>query len=393
MGVVSVTTISSETETITKDKLNGLAGNLVSEFNGEIDDANIDSLAAIAATKLNLSTIAQSIDFTGTLDFSGATVTAQWTAASLIVTTVDINGGAIDGTTLGAASACTATDIDINGGNLAGVTVDGSLTWSAAQNLNSQALTNVNIDSGDVTGVTVDGTANQGDVWYDNGTKITRLTPGTAGQFLQTKGAAANPVWAGAGQIETFTSSSIFTVPAGVTLVWVTACGGGGGGDNNGSSGDGAGGGGGATIIDKAFTVTPAAKLTVTVGGGGAGGAYNGGSGGNGLVGDDSVFDTFTIPGGASGSTGGAGGAGSINGSLTTGGTGIFDGGDGAADGGTDKGGGGGASYLGTGGRGATLGGADPTAGTYGGGGGGAARADGQAAGAGGDGIVIVKWV
>ncbi len=37
--------------------------------------------------------------------------------------------------------------------------------------------------------------SNQGDVWYDNGTNIVQLTPGTAGYFLQTQGAGANPAW------------------------------------------------------------------------------------------------------------------------------------------------------------------------------------------------------
>ncbi|MHA1853880.1 MAG: hypothetical protein ACTSUF_10310 [Candidatus Heimdallarchaeaceae archaeon] len=40
------------------------------------------------------------------------------------------------------------------------------------------------------------GTTNQGDIFYDNGTSIVRLTPGTSGQFLQTQGAGANPQWA-----------------------------------------------------------------------------------------------------------------------------------------------------------------------------------------------------
>ena len=39
------------------------------------------------------------------------------------------------------------------------------------------------------------GTTNQGDVLYDNGTSIVRLTPGTNGQLLETAGAAANPTW------------------------------------------------------------------------------------------------------------------------------------------------------------------------------------------------------
>lgn len=35
----------------------------------------------------------------------------------------------------------------------------------------------------------------QGDILYHNGTNLTRLGPGTAGQLLQTNGAGANPSW------------------------------------------------------------------------------------------------------------------------------------------------------------------------------------------------------
>ncbi len=52
MGLVNVTTISSTTETITKTKLNGLAANLLTEFNGFIDDDNIEAAAGIALSKL-----------------------------------------------------------------------------------------------------------------------------------------------------------------------------------------------------------------------------------------------------------------------------------------------------------------------------------------------------
>ena len=46
------------------------------------------------------------------------------------------------------------------------------------------------------SGGIIEGTANQGDIWYDDGTDMHRLTPGTSGEYLQTKGASANPVWA-----------------------------------------------------------------------------------------------------------------------------------------------------------------------------------------------------
>lgn len=61
MGTVSVTTFTSDTETVTRTKLNGLAGNLVTEFNGNIDNVNIKAAAAIANSKLNLAAIAQAM--------------------------------------------------------------------------------------------------------------------------------------------------------------------------------------------------------------------------------------------------------------------------------------------------------------------------------------------
>ena len=44
---------------------------------------------------------------------------------------------------------------DIDGGDISAATISGGLTWSSAQNLNSQHLTNVNIDSGTIDAVTL----------------------------------------------------------------------------------------------------------------------------------------------------------------------------------------------------------------------------------------------
>ena len=48
----------------------------------------------------------------------------------------------------------------------------------------------------EVSGIGSDGTPAQGDIFYFNGTKITRLAADTAGKVLQTNGAGANPTWA-----------------------------------------------------------------------------------------------------------------------------------------------------------------------------------------------------
>ena len=97
--------------------------------------------------------------------------------------TVDIDGGTIDGVTIGGSAAPTVTNLgtvttaDINGGTLDNVTIGASTAAPAT-----------------VSTLKV-GTTNQGDILYDNGTTFVRLTPGTSGQVLKTNGAAANPTW------------------------------------------------------------------------------------------------------------------------------------------------------------------------------------------------------
>lgn len=87
-------------------------------------------------------------------------------------------------------------------------------------------------------------------------------------------------------------SSTTFTVPAGVTKLWVTAYGGGSGG-NTASAGSRVGttGAAGAAATGQ-LTVTPGASITATVGAGGAGAAYDC------FAGTDSVFSTITATAG-----------------------------------------------------------------------------------------------
>lgn len=102
-----------------------------------------------------------------------------------------------------------------------------------------------------------------------------------------------------------FTANGTFTVPDGITTVFVTATGGGGG-SAGGASGT-AGGGGGATIWRRPVPVTPGLVLTITVGAGGTAGA-NPGNGGNG--GDSTVTGTGVPTVTAKGGNGAAPGAG-----------------------------------------------------------------------------------
>ncbi|MDP4199626.1 MAG: hypothetical protein Q8922_03385 [Bacteroidota bacterium] len=122
----------------------------------------------------------------------------------------------------------------------------------------------------------------------------------------------------------TYTSSTTYVVPSGITTIYATgiggAGGGGGGGGDNGGTGGGSGGGGGAGeyIPPLGLSVTPGETLTITVGIGGSGGSAGTSTGtlstvgGNGNVTSivGSTSGTLLV---ANGGTGGGRGHNSLN--------------------------------------------------------------------------------
>lgn len=170
-----------------------------------------------------------------------------------------------------------------------------------------------------------------------------------------------------------FTSSGTFTVPAGITKVWVSMSGGGGGG-SNGYAIDtlyywGKGGGGAAAYLAKAVTVTPGADITVTIGAGGT-------AGGPGTAGGTTSFGSLLS------CAGGGGGGNASNGSPgAAGGAGGTAGGEGC----------GGSSIFGAGGAYASVSLAGRPGAGYGGGGGGGGGQD-KAGAAGTPGFCLIEW-
>lgn len=143
MALISKPYTFSAGATIIASEHNSNFDTIYSEFNGSISNTNISSGAAIAYSKLNL---------------TGAIVNADVSA-----------GAAIAGSKL----------------NLVSPGAIGTTTPAAGKFTTLEATTTLK-----------SGTTNQGDILYDNGTSLVRLTPGTSGQFLKTLGAAANPAWA-----------------------------------------------------------------------------------------------------------------------------------------------------------------------------------------------------
>ncbi len=114
--------------------------------------------------------------------------------------------------------------------------------------------------------------------------------------------------------IRRFTASGSFTVPAGVTQIWVSGCAGGGGGGSSLATNTssfvtgGSGGGAGQPILRVPVSVTPGAVIPVTIGTGGTGATAalnNATAGGNTQLGTAGAL--VNLGGGSPGSVGGGG--------------------------------------------------------------------------------------
>lgn len=128
---------------------------------------------------------------------------------------------------------------------------------------------------------------------------------GTTGQVLTSNGSGSAPSWQTAGgsslKSQTFNSSGTFTVPTGVTSVWVTMTGGGGAGGSSISGSGAPSGASGAYTIKQAVSVTAGASITVTIGGGGAGVAAGVGASTSGGRGGTTSFGSVSVTGGYGG--------------------------------------------------------------------------------------------
>ena len=221
-----------------------------------------------------------------------------------------------------------------------------------------------------------------GGTLYTDGSKVENVGAGTSGQVLTSQGASA-PIWqtasGGFSNMQVFTSSGTFTVPAGITKVKVTVVGGGGNGGTGSTSSAGGGGGGGGAAISIISGLTPSSTVSITVGG----------------AGGTSSFGAYcSATGGGAGASSGTGNDGGVGG-IGSGGQLNIKGSGGVSNGASPAVCFGGSSILGGGANGGgsgITGNAGKAGGSYGGGGGGGEQGTGGTGGAGAAGVVIVEY-
>jgi len=338
--------------------------------NESTNEENLISFVADAATASGN----HGLEMDGNLTYNPSTGTITATAvASALTGNV---AGNVTGNVTGSSGSCTGNSATATAlaatGNIA---MTGDVAWNV--DFSGSGVTAAGTIQANAVDLSMLEDGTQGDVLYYGASGApARLAAGTAGQVLESGGAAANPSWADRVRgIDTFESDGTFTVPATVTAVKVTVVGGGGGGMEDSNAGTKMGGGAGGAAIKAITGLTPGADITVVVG---AGGAVN-------VAGGDSNFGGYcSATGGEQGGSSvayGGGGAGASGDTNFTGESGLM----------SSAGGSGGGSIFGGGGRWRVLSsyGVEGNATTYGGGG-----AGGQSTvyGVGFDGVVIVEY-
>jgi len=386
VSVVEDLSSSKRAGTITSFNYNATSSNFLANLS---DDANLSALTISSGT---LSPAFASGTTAYTASVSGAT-----TSVTVTPTKSDVNA---------------TIDVRVNGGSYNSVT-SGNPSGSLSLNSGSNTI-DIRVTAQDLSTKTYTITVYRGNV--------------ATGGYITASGGYT---------IHTFTSSGTFSPSTSFSSEVLVVAGGGSGGNTSGPTGGGhyhgGGGGGGGVVQNNAVSITSNTPVTVTVGAGGA--SVTSGTGNNG---SNSVFGAITATGGGGGGRyGGSGNAGgSGGGSGRDGGTGGLGtagqgnngatnsdagggGGAGAAGSGYNggngiqssitgtatyyAGGGGGASAsinqtpggLGGGGRGGMshLGGFSGEAGTANTGGGGGGAGIGLPSGAGGSGIVVVRYL
>lgn len=186
MGIVLLPTFGADPVTITGPTLDAKVDGLATEFNGSIDNANIDAGAAIANSKLNLASISQNITHSGTMTHSGTlTMTAKDISEAKgadIASATTTECYAADGNFMHITGTTTITSLGTaaQAGDCRTLVFDGALTLTHdATSLILPTGANITTAAGDVAIIRAESTANTRVVNYyrKDGSALIPFTP------------------------------------------------------------------------------------------------------------------------------------------------------------------------------------------------------------------------
>src|SRR3990167_5113649 len=154
-----------------------------------IVNADINSSANIQSDKLNLTSIAQAVGITSAGSFANVGSTTLTGAFSATGTSNTIGNGGSDVLTLNVPGGMTLSAATT-------WTLTGALTFSGTI-ADLGTVTTANIDGGTLDGVQIGGTTATGELLVNDASDDADGlgSQGTSGQYLQSAGAGANPVW------------------------------------------------------------------------------------------------------------------------------------------------------------------------------------------------------
>jgi len=323
---VSATTDSNATTITQGDDLMFTAGT------GITTETTADGTVTIASTVTDTNTMGSGFTVSATTDSNATTITQgddlMFTAGTGITCETTADGTVTITNTISGASTATSSatglikiedDTDQSVAAEA-VSTTANRTYGLQLNSSDQGVvnvpwtdTNTTYSAGDFKLDDLDSPDDNTDL--DFSTSAHGLVPKCTdtGNFLKGDG-----TWAAAGggfnSVQTFTSSTTWSRPSGVTKVNVFVVGGGGGGGGANTAYGGACGGGGGTSIKYGLDVSGISSSTITIGAAGsAGGAPSAGGAGGASSWDDTT-NTYTGNGGGGGGsnagdvTGGSGG-------------------------------------------------------------------------------------
>ena len=195
MGIVVVPSFGADPVSITGPGLDAKVDGLATEFNGNIDNDNIKSAAAIANSKLNLASISQNITHSGTMSHTGAVTLGAVTTMSAkafdeakganIASSGTTTIWATDGNLVHVTGTTTITSFGTaaQAGAQRVVVFDGALTLTHnATSLILPGGANITTAAGDIAIVRAETTANARVISYTkaDGTAVVGATAGPA---------------------------------------------------------------------------------------------------------------------------------------------------------------------------------------------------------------------